>query len=213
MGPTRILLADDHVLVSHGVRATLEAQFEIVGLAGDGKALVEAAEALRPDAIVLDIGMPVLNGFEAAQRIRKILPAVKLIFLSQHRDPAYLRQTLRIGASGYVLKSEAAEELQHALAAVMRGEVFISPAFGEQVIANLWNRSKEVSNETLELTGRQREILQLIVEGRVNKEVADCLQVSLKTVEFHRARLMHKLGARTAAELAKVALQRGLITE
>jgi DNA-binding NarL/FixJ family response regulator len=112
-----------------------------------------------------------------------------------------------------VLKSEAAEELQHALAAVMRGEVFISPAFGEQVIANLWNRSKEVSNETLELTGRQREILQLIVEGRVNKEVADCLQVSLKTVEFHRARLMHKLGARTAAELAKVALQRGLITE
>jgi DNA-binding NarL/FixJ family response regulator len=201
------------VLVSHGVRATLEAQFEIVGLAGDGKALVEAAEALRPDAIVLDIGMPVLNGFEAAQRIRKFLPAIKLIFLSQHRDPAYLRQTLRIGASGYVLKSEAAEELQHALAAVMRGEVFISPAFGEQVIANLWNRSKEVSNETLELTGRQREILQLIVEGRVNKEVADCLQVSLKTVEFHRARLMHKLGARTAAELAKVALQRGLITE
>jgi len=213
MGPTRILLADDHVLVSHGVRATLEAQFEIVGLAGDGKALVEAAEALRPDAIVLDIGMPVLNGFEAAQRIRKFLPAIKLIFLSQHRDPAYLRQTLRIGASGYVLKSEAAEELQHALAAVMRGEIFISPAFGEQVIANLWNRSKEVSNETLELTGRQREILQLIVEGRVNKEVADCLQVSLKTVEFHRARLMHKLGARTAAELAKVALQRGLITE
>ena len=213
MGNTRILLADDHVLVAHGVRATLEAQFEIVGQAGDGKALVEAAEALRPDAIVLDIGMPVLNGFEAAQRIRKFLPAIKLIFLSQHRDPAYLRQTLRIGASGYVLKSEAAEELQHALAAVMRGEIFISPAFGEQVIANLWNRSKEVSNETLELTGRQREILQLIVEGRVNKEVADCLQVSLKTVEFHRARLMHKLGARTAAELAKVALQRGLITE
>jgi DNA-binding NarL/FixJ family response regulator len=212
MGPTRILLADDHVLVSHGVRATLEAQFEIVGLAGDGKALVEAAEALRPDAIVLDIGMPVLNGFEAAQRIRKFLPAIKLIFLSQHRDPAYLRQTLRIGASGYVLKSEAAEELQHALAAVMRGEIFISPAFGEQVIANLWNRSKEVSNETLELTGRQREILQLIVEGRANKEVADCLHVSLKTIEFHRARVMHKLGARTAAELAKVALQRGLIT-
>ncbi len=213
MGSTRILLADDHVLVSHGVRATLEAQFEIVGHASDGKALVEAAEALRPDAIVLDIGMPVLNGLEAAQRIRKILPAVKLVFLSQHRDPAYLRQTLKIGASGYVLKSEAAEELQHALAAVMRGEIFISPAFGEQVIANLWNRSKEVSNETMELTGRQKEILQLIVEGRANKEVADCLQVSLKTVEFHRARLMHKLGARTAAELAKVALQRGLITE
>ena len=213
MGGTRILLADDHVLITHGVRATLEAQFEIVGLAGDGKTLVEAAEALRPDAIVLDISMPVLNGLEAAQRIRQILPAVKLVFLSQHRDPAYLRQTLKIGASGYVLKSQAAEELQLALAAVMRGEIFISPAFGEQVIARLWNRSKEVSNETVELTGRQREILQLIVEGRANKEIADCLQVSLKTVEFHRARLMNKLGARTAAELAKVALQRGLITE
>lgn len=213
MGSTRILLADDHVLIAHGVRATLEEHFEIVGHAADGNTLVGAAETLRPDAIVLDISMPVLNGLEAAQRIRKILPSVKLVFLSQHRDPAYLRQALKIGASGYVLKSEVAGELRQALSAVMRGETFISPAFGEQVIASLWNRSREISNEAVELTGRQREILQLILEGRANKEIADCLHLSLKTVEFHRARLMNKLGARTAAELAKVALQRGLIAE
>jgi DNA-binding NarL/FixJ family response regulator len=213
MGNTRILLADDHALIVHGLRSTLELQFEIVGHAGDGKALIQAAETLRPDAIVLDISMPILNGFEAAQRIRKILPSVKLIFLSQHRDPAYLRQALKMGASGYVLKSEVAEELQHALAAVMRGETFISHAFGDQVIANLWNREKKVSNESEELTDRQREILQLIVEGRANKDIADCLQLSIKTIEFHRARLMNKLGARTAAQLAKVAVQRGLIPE
>ena len=212
MASIRILLADDHTLIVQGVRSTLESQFEIVGHVGDGKALVEAAEALRPDAIVLDISMPILNGLEAAQRISKILPSVKLVFLSQHRDPAYLRQALKIGASGYVLKSEAAEELGQALVAAMRGEIFVSPAFGDQVIANLWNRSRELTNESVELTDRQREILQLILEGRANKEIADCLALSPKTVEFHRARLMNKLGAHTAAELAKIAVQRGLIT-
>jgi DNA-binding NarL/FixJ family response regulator len=213
MSKTRLLLADDHALILHGVRSTLESQFEIVGEVSDGKSLVQAAEALRPDVIVLDISMPVLNGFEAAQRIREILPAARLVFLSQHLDPAYLRQALKIGASAYVLKSQSADELQQALAAVMRGQTHISPAFGEQVIANLWNRSKELSNESADLTTRQREILQLIVEGRANKEIADLLAVSVKTVEFHRARLMNKLGVHSAAQLAKVAVQRGLIAE
>jgi len=211
MANTRVLLADDHSLILEGVRSTLEPRFDVVGHAGDGKALVDAAENLRPDVIVLDVSMPVLNGFEAAQRVRKFLPAVKLIFLSQHRDPAYLRQALKIGASGYVLKSEASEELHRALAAVMGGETFISQGFGQQVIDNLWNRSKEINNESSDLTGRQREILQLVVEGRSNKEIADLLEVSIKTVEFHRARLMNKLGARSAAQLAKVAVERGLI--
>ena len=211
MANTRVLLADDHSLILEGVRSTLEPRFDVVGHAGDGKALVDAAENLRPDVIVLDVSMPVLNGFEAAQRVRKFLPSVKLIFLSQHRDPAYLRQALKIGASGYVLKSEASEELHRALAAVMGGETFISQGFGQQVIDNLWNRSKEINNESSDLTGRQREILQLVVEGRSNKEIADLLEVSVKTVEFHRARLMNKLGARSAAQLAKVAVERGLI--
>jgi len=213
MNGTRVLLADDHALIAHGVRSTLEPQFEIVGYAADGKALVQAAEELRPDIIVLDIGMPVLNVPAPGERIRKILPSVKLIFLSQHLDPAYLRQALRVGASAYVLKVQTAEELQQALAAAMRGETFISPAFDPQLVAGLWNRSKELNNESAELTVRQREILQLVVEGRSNKEIADVLEVSIKTVEFHRARLMSKLGARSAAQLAKVAVQRGLIPE
>lgn len=213
MNGIRVLLADDHPLIAHGVRSTLEPQFEIVGYAADGKALVEAAQELRPDIIVLDISMPVLNGLEAALRIRKFLPSVKLIFLSQHLDPAYLRQALRVGASGYVLKLQAAEELQQALAAAMRGETFISPAFDPHLVAGLWNRSNELNNESPGLTVRQREILQLVVEGRSNKEIADVLEVSIKTVEFHRARLMNKLGARSAAQLAKVAVQRGLIPE
>src|SRR5579862_6090061 len=213
MGNIRVLIADDHALILHGVRSTLESQFEIVGHVTDGKSLVDAAETLRPDLIVLDISMPVLNGIEAAQRIRKNLPAVRLVFLSQHLDPAYLRQALRSGASGYVLKSESAEELNLAIDAAMRGETYISSSFGENVIAGLWNRSCEVNNESEDLTGRQREILQLLVEGRGNKEIADLLNPSIKTVEFHRARLMNKLGARTAAQLARVAVQRGLIPE
>lgn len=211
MKKLRVLLGDDHALILDGLRAALQPQFEVVGQAQDGKALVQAADRLRPDLVVLDISMPLLNGFESARQIKKSLPSAKLIFLSQHLNPAYLKQALKIGASGYVLKSGATEELQKAIATVMRGRIYVTPAFGEDVIAGLWNRSGEISNESDELTDRQREILQLIVEGRANKEIADVLHLSIKTVEFHRARIMARLGVRTVAELTKVALQQGLI--
>jgi DNA-binding NarL/FixJ family response regulator len=211
MKKLRIVLGDDHALILDGLRAALQPEFEIAGEAKDGKALVQVAERSRPDLVVLDISMPLLNGFESARQIKKNLPSTKLIFLSQHLNPAYLKQALKIGASGYVLKSGATEELQKAIATVMRGKIYVTPAFGEDVIAGLWNRSGEISNEAEELTDRQREILQLIVEGRANKEIADVLHVSIKTVEFHRARIMAKLGVRTVAELTKVALQQGLI--
>lgn len=211
MKKLRVLLGDDHALILDGLRAALQPQFEIVGMAQDGKALVDAAERLHPDLVVLDISMPLLNGFESARQIKKNLPSTKLIFLSQHLNPVYLKQALKIGASGYVLKSGATEELQKAITVVMRGKIYVTPAFGEDVIAGLWNRSGEISNEAEELTDRQREILQLIVEGRANKEIADVLHVSIKTVEFHRARIMARLGVRTVAELTKVALQQGLI--
>jgi len=207
----RVLLGDDHALILDGVRATLQLHFDIVGQATDGKALVAAAERLKPDLVVLDISMPLLNGFESARRIKEILPATRLIFLSQHLNPAYLKQALKVGASGYVLKSGATEELQKAIATVLRGQTYITPRFGDDVIARVWNRSGEVSNEAEELTDRQREIVQLIVEGRANKEIADILHLSIKTIEFHRARIMAKLGVRTVAELTKVALQQGLI--
>jgi DNA-binding NarL/FixJ family response regulator len=207
----RVLLGDDHAFILDGVRAALQPHFEIVGQVTDGKALVAAAERLKPDVVVLDISMPLLNGFESARQIKKALPSTKLIFLSQHLNPAYLKQALKLGASGYVLKSGATEELQRAMATVLRGQTYITPNFGDDVIARLWDRSGEVSNESEELTGRQREILQLIIEGRANKEIADILHLSIKTIEFHRARIMAKLGARTVADLTRIALQQGLI--
>lgn len=213
MNNARILLGDDHALILNGIRATLEPQFSVVGQARDGVALVKAAEELRPDIVVLDISMPLLNGFEAARKIRESLPSIKLIFLSQHLNPAYLREALKIGATGYVLKAETSEELQTAVRTVLRGETYISPSFGEDVVAKLWDRSGEVNRQSAVLTDRQREILQLIVDGRGNKEIADVLQLSIKTIEFHRGKIMNKLGVHTSAELAKVALQRGLIPE
>ncbi len=210
---TRVLLGDDHALILDGIRAVLQPEFEVVGQAQDGRALVEAAERLKPDVVILDISMPLLNGFEAARQIHETLPAAKLIFLSQHLNPAYLRQALKLGASGYVLKAGATGELHHAIGMALRGKTYITPAFGQDVIDNLWSRSGEINRESAELTDRQREILQLIIDGKANKEIADILHVSVKTVEFHRARLMTKLGVRSVAELTKVALQQGLIPE
>ncbi len=207
----RLLLGDDHVLILDGIRASLQAKYEIVGLAKDGRALVEAAEKLKPEMVILDISMPLLNGFEAAKQIKKSLPSTKLIFLSQHLNPAYLKQALKLGASGYVLKSGATEELHYAITTVLRGMTYITPQFGDDVIAGIWNSSGEISNESEDLTDRQREIVQLIVEGRGNKEIAEILHLSVKTIEFHRARIMAKLGVKTAAELTKAALQQGLI--
>jgi DNA-binding NarL/FixJ family response regulator len=213
MAKPRVVLGDDHALILDGIRAVLQVHYDVVGQAKDGRALVQTAERLRPDVVVLDISMPLLNGFESAAQIKKNLPSAKLIFLSQHLNPAYLKHALKLGASGYVLKSGATEELHQAIETVLRGKTYISPAFGEDVIANLWNRSGELSNESENLTDRQREILKLVIDGKANKEIADILHVSIKTVEFHRARLMAKLGVRTVAELTKVALQQGLVPE
>jgi DNA-binding NarL/FixJ family response regulator len=210
---TRVLLGDDHGFILDGIRAVLQAQYEVVGQAQDGRALVDAAERLKPDVVVLDISMPLLNGFEAAHQIKKSRPQVKLIFLSQHLNPAYLRQALKVGASGYVLKSGATGELQQAISEVLRGRIYITPAFGQDVIDGLWNRSGEVTNQAEDLTDRQREILKLIIDGKGNKQIAGIIHVSVKTVEFHRARLMNRLGVRSVAELTKVALQQGLIPE
>jgi len=207
----RILLGDDHALILDGLRAALQSNYEIVGLAKDGRSLVTEAERLKPDLVVLDITMPLLNGFEAAKQIKKSLPRTHLIFLSQHLNPAYLKQAIKVGASGYVLKSGATEELQTAIGVVLRGKTYITPAFGHDVIDRLWNREGNLTEENEGLTDRQLEILQLIVEGKANKEIADIIHVSIKTVEFHRARIMAKLGVKSVAELTKVALQQGLI--
>ena len=205
------MLADDHVLILGGIRALLEPNFEIVGQVGDGKTLVEAAAQLHPDAIVLDISMPVLNGFEAARQLRELLPGTALIFLSQHLSPTYLNTSLQIGVAGYVLKTETTSELQDALGAVLKGRIYISPRFGADALDQLRSRSGGVNRQSSDLTERQRQILELIVAGRSNKEIADRLNLSIKTIEFHRAKIMAKLGARSAAELTRVALQQGIL--
>lgn len=209
----RVLLADDHVLILSGIRAALDPHFEIVGEATDGKALLAAAERLHPDLIVMDISMPSLNGFEAARQLRQNIPSAAIVFLSQHLSPAYLKQALAIGVSGYVLKSETTDELEPALFAALRGERYTSPRFGADVLSRLQNRQGGLSREMAELTDRQREILQLLVDGRSNKEIATILNLSIKTVEFHRAKIMDKLGAQNAAELSRVAIRLGMIPE
>ncbi len=156
--------------------------------------------------------MPILNGLEAARLIKLARPAMKVVFLTMHANPMYLRRALEYGADGYVLKSGVMEELLDALAAVQRGEVYVSPGFGLDVLENRWNRSGQPVREAEELTDRQREILQLVAEGRLNKEIAHILGISVKTVDFHRGRIMAKLGVHSTAELTRLAVAQGLIT-
>ena len=207
MNNTRILVADDHSLVLEGIRRVLESQYEVTGTADNGMALVEAAMKLRPDLVVFDINMPVLNGIDAAREIRKALPSTKLVCLSMHSNAIYLRKALQAGVSAYVLKSGASEELLKAIETVLKGGTWVSPGFAPGVIDSV--RAPHRLNR-IDLTDRQRQILQLIAEGRPTKEIADILCLSVRTVEFHRYRLMEKLGTRTVADLTRFAIQEGL---
>ncbi len=211
MKKVRIVLGDDHSLIVEGVRRLLENHYDVVGAADNGQALVKAALRLVPDVVVLDVSMPILNGIDAAREIKKALPAAKLVFLSMHANAIYLRKAWETGASAYVLKSGASEELLTAIETARKGGSYVSPGFGRDLIGGLHERREKATRAVIELTGRQRQILQLIAEGRQNKEIADILGVSVKTIEFHRSALMTKLGAHSVAELTRFAIQEGLI--
>ena len=189
----------------------LENHYELAGTANDGRALIEAAKRLEPDVVVVDISMPGLNGIDAAREIRAAQPAVKLIFLTMHSDGLYLRKALAAGASGYVLKSGAAEELLSCIAAVQKGETYISPAFAEETVRRARQWRLERAHGQPALTERQKEILRLLALGKHNKEVAQLTHISVRTVEFHRNRIMSLLGAAGVAELTRHAIQLGLI--
>lgn len=207
----RILLGDDHSLILKGIRGLVESHYEVVGSAEDGQALTEAALRLKPDLVVLDVSMPIMNGIDAGRAIKKALPSTRLVFLSMHANAVYLRKALEAGASGYVLKSGAAEELLAGIEQACRGKVYVSPNFGQDVIEGVQDWRAKGARSSVDLTDRQKQILQLVAEGKQNKEIAEMMHVSVRTVEFHRSRLLTKLGARNVAELTRFAIQQGLI--
>lgn len=206
----RVLLADDHAVLLDGLKKLLEERYELVGTAANGKALVAAARRLRPDIVVLDISMPRLNGIDAARQIREAIPAAKLLFLTVHADTAYVEEAFRAGALGYVLKHAAARELFVALRKVFRGRAYVSPMLGKHLLPSLLKPAKR-QGPAPRLGVRQQEVLQLVADGRQNKEIAAVLGISIKTVEYHKSRIMSRLDIRSAAGLTRYAIQHGIV--
>ena len=209
----RIVLADDHALVRAGMKSLLASAegFEVVGEASNGREAVRLVKTLKPDVALFDIAMPELNGLDAARRLSAECPEVRILILSMHTDPGYVREAMQAGTAGYVLKDAGVEELELAIRAALRGERYLDPRVSKQVIEG-YVRGLEAP-EGPELTPRQREILQLIAEGRSTREIAQRLHVSVKTVETHRAQLMDRLGIRDVAGLTRYAIRIGLVSD
>ncbi|MCY1069270.1 response regulator transcription factor [Nannocystis sp. RBIL2] len=203
----RVLMADDHTLVREGLMRLLAAELEIVGAVADGRALVSAAEQCQPDVVLVDVTMPLLNGFDAARQLQRACPRGRIIFVTVHAEPDYVQEAFRAGAHGYVVKTAASSELLLAVRRVLAGGTFVSPGL-------VYEPRPGAPEEGLaggELSSRQREVLQLVAEGRPAREIGDILGISRKTVEFHKARLMRVLGLRTVAELTRYAVEHGLL--
>ena len=210
MPRARIILADDHNLLLDAFRLILEPHFEVVATFADGKALLEGAPALNPDVIVTDIGMPVMNGLNACQRIKQILPKVKLIFLTVNDDPALVAEAFRSGASGYLVKNVAASELVHAIREVLLGRSYLTPLITKDMIGSLVGNSTR--RKTLdELSLRQKEVLQLLAEGRSMKEAAHLLHLAPRTVAFHKYTMMNQLQLKNNAELVQFAMRSAIV--
>lgn len=207
---TRVILADDHILMLDALRSLLEPEFEVVGAFADGRALVEAAPKLKPDVIVLDISMPLMNGLNAGQRLKRVMPAAKLIYLTMNQDQDMAAEAFRLGANGYLLKHSAASELVDAIRQVVRGGCYVTPLMTEDVVGSLTNHFKNLKSSNY-LTLRQKEVLQLLAEGRSMKEAAFILNVSPRTVAFHKYTMMDHLHLKTSAELVRYAMNSQLV--
>ena len=207
---TRVILADDHRLMLDALKKLLEPEFAIVGEFGDGLELVRAARQLNPDVIVLDIGMPTMNGLTAGQRLKQLMPAVKLIYLTMSQDQDMAAEAFRLGANGYLLKSSAGSELVSAIRSVVRGGSYITPRMTEDIVGSSINHFKNLKSAN-HLTLRQREVLQLLAEGRSMKEAAFILNVSPRTVAFHKYTMMEHLHIKSTAELVQYALSSRLV--
>ena len=207
----RVLLADDHRLVAEGLKSLLSAEFELVGVVEDGRALVEAARKLRPDVIVADITMPHLNGIDALAQLKQDDEQVRVVFLTMHPEVAYARRALEAGALGYVLKHSAPSELIAAIRAALDGKTWLTPAVAGEVLQSMKGEPEKAGDPVASLTPRQREILQLLAEGRSAKEVGAALGVSARTVEFHKYQMMERLDLHTSAELVHFAIKHGIV--
>ena len=212
MAKYRIVLADDHTLVLQAFAKMLEGEFEVPAIFSDGRSLLKAMPALKPDAIVLDIGMPILNGLDAGRQLKKLLPSVKLIFLTMHEDPGLAAEAIRAGGSAYLLKTSAAAELVKAIREALKGRVYITPVIARRM-EDSFIRNPAAKHATKELTQRQREVLQLLAEGRPMKEAAYMLGVSTRTIAFHKYRMMEQLGLKSSAELIQFAVSQHLISQ
>lgn len=212
MNKPRVLLADDHQILIEGLRGLLEPEFELLPTVSDGRALVQQALAEQPDIIVADISMPLLNGLEAARQILKDRPQQRIVFLTMHSDVAYAAEAFRAGASGFILKKSAAAELVTAIREVLKGGVYVTPPVAKAMMRDtLLGQPPSPEDPATALTSRQREVLQLVAEGHSIKEIGAILNVSPKTVEFHKYRVMEQLDLRTTAELTQYAVKHGIV--
>ena len=207
----RILLADDHRIVAEGLKSILAADFELVSVVADGQQMIQAARTLRPDAIVADITMPVLNGIEALEALRQEGLDIPVVFLTMHREVDYAVSALEAGAAAYVLKHAAPEELVQAVRVALEGGVFVSPALAGELFQAKRMRSREDADPAAALSARQRQILRLLADGGSAKEIAKALDISPRTVEFHKYRIMESLGLKNTAELIQFAIRRGIV--
>jgi DNA-binding NarL/FixJ family response regulator len=214
MSPIRVMLADDHALVRAGLRALLQSLdgVQVVAEVGGGHEALQAVSKHQPDVVLMDIAMPGMNGLEAAERMMKQWPSVRLIILSMYTNEDYVRQALSAGAAGYLQKGADPAELELAIKAVMRGETYLTPAVSKQVVHNYLEQGGKKSGTLQELTPRQREVLQLIAEGHSTKDMAQRLNLSVKTIETHRTELMHRLDIHDVAGLVRYAIRIGLVT-
>jgi len=209
----RILIADDHRILAEGLRSLLEPEFELVGIVEDGRALLAAAEKLRPDVIVVDISMPHLNGIDAVRQIKKSHEEIKVVFLTMHPDVTYAASAFEAGALGYVLKHSAPAELVTAIQRALKGRNYVTPLIAGELLQFYKQRTDNQRVELAGLTQRQREVLQLLAEGRSAKEIANILNISPRTAEFHKYRIMDNLDIKTVAELVQYAIRHGIVAE
>ncbi len=207
MSRPRVLLADDHVMMTEGLKCLLSGDFDVVGAVEDGRALVAAAKRLKPDVVVTEISMPHLNGLEAISRIKRKNPAIRVVVLTMHQNAAYARNALAAGASGYVVKHAAASELVMAIVAALRNQVFITPALAGELVSD-----RNMTGALVELTVRQREILQLVADGNSAKRIAQDLEISPRTVEYHKYQIMQVHDLHSQAELLHFAIKHGIVT-